>query len=258
MIRVGPDTGIPAYGLYRRSGQDLCQAVFVPGDEVFQGPAATLAGIHRRRGDHSPGRRRSPGPDQQFRGHLQTSRRPSDRRSPNWPYSRPGDHAGRRTGASDRGRGRPPRTHDRCRPGPRPACSPSSHPDLAALEISAAATGWDNAMFQELGETISVRLPRRATVAAVLLENEQRWLPTLAAGLPLAVPGAGADGGAGLRLSLALERTALAGRRSGGPGAAHGRPGAGARRLPARPAYPGAAGRAVQPQSQRDLADPIR
>ncbi len=60
------------------------------------------------------------------------------------------------------------------------------HPDLAALEISAAATGWDNAMFR-LGETISVRLPRRA-VAAVLLENEQRWLPTLAAGLPLPVP----------------------------------------------------------------------
>lgn len=41
MTRVGHDTGIPAYGLYRRSGQDLCDAVFVPGDGVFQGPAAT-------------------------------------------------------------------------------------------------------------------------------------------------------------------------------------------------------------------------
>lgn len=41
MVRVGPDTGIADYGLYRRSGQDLCDAVFVPGDGVFQGPAAT-------------------------------------------------------------------------------------------------------------------------------------------------------------------------------------------------------------------------
>lgn len=41
MVRAGPDTGIADYGLYRRSGQDLCDAVFVPGDGVFQGPAAT-------------------------------------------------------------------------------------------------------------------------------------------------------------------------------------------------------------------------
>lgn len=60
------------------------------------------------------------------------------------------------------------------------------HPDLAELEIAPAATGWDNAMFR-LGETMSVRLPRRA-IAAALLENEQRWLPTLAPGLPLPVP----------------------------------------------------------------------
>jgi hypothetical protein len=41
MTRVGPDTGIADYGLFHRSGQDLCDAVFVPGDGVFQGPAAT-------------------------------------------------------------------------------------------------------------------------------------------------------------------------------------------------------------------------
>jgi hypothetical protein len=41
MVRAGPDTGIADYGLYRRSRQDLCEAVFVPGDGVFQGPAAT-------------------------------------------------------------------------------------------------------------------------------------------------------------------------------------------------------------------------
>ena len=41
MIRAGPDTGIADYGLFRRRGQDLCDAVFVPGDGVFQGPAAT-------------------------------------------------------------------------------------------------------------------------------------------------------------------------------------------------------------------------
>ncbi|HEY5006948.1 MAG TPA: aminoglycoside phosphotransferase family protein [Caulobacteraceae bacterium] len=60
------------------------------------------------------------------------------------------------------------------------------HPDLAGLVIAPAATGWDNAMFR-LGETLSVRLPRRA-VAAALLENEQHWLPTLAPHLPLPVP----------------------------------------------------------------------
>lgn len=60
------------------------------------------------------------------------------------------------------------------------------HPDLADLPITQAASGWDNAMFR-LGETLSLRLPRRS-VAAALLENEQRWLPTLAAGLPVAVP----------------------------------------------------------------------
>jgi len=69
------------------------------------------------------------------------------------------------------------------------------HPDLAGLEIAALASGWDNAMFR-LGETLSVRLPRRA-IAAVLLENEQRWLPTLAGRLPLPVPAPLRVGGPG-------------------------------------------------------------
>jgi hypothetical protein len=41
MVRAGADTGIPDFGLYQRSGEDLCDAVFVPGDGIFEGPAAT-------------------------------------------------------------------------------------------------------------------------------------------------------------------------------------------------------------------------
>ncbi len=46
--------------------------------------------------------------------------------------------------------------------------------------------GWDNAMFR-LGPSLAVRVPRRASAAALLI-NEQRWLPTLAAHLPIPVP----------------------------------------------------------------------
>jgi len=60
------------------------------------------------------------------------------------------------------------------------------HPDLADLAIRPLAHGWDNAMFR-LGEALVLRLPRRA-VAAELIVTEQRWLPTLAAGLPVAAP----------------------------------------------------------------------
>jgi aminoglycoside phosphotransferase (APT) family kinase protein len=60
------------------------------------------------------------------------------------------------------------------------------HPDLSALPITEAASGWDNAMFR-LGEEMAARLPRRA-VAATLVENEQRWLPVLQGQLPLPVP----------------------------------------------------------------------
>jgi hypothetical protein len=41
MVRAGADTGISDYGLYRRSREDVCEAVFIPGDGVFEGPAAT-------------------------------------------------------------------------------------------------------------------------------------------------------------------------------------------------------------------------
>lgn len=59
-------------------------------------------------------------------------------------------------------------------------------PDLAALSIELVAEGWDNAVLR-LGDDLCVRLPRRAA-AVPLLEHEQRWLPQLAARLPLPVP----------------------------------------------------------------------
>jgi aminoglycoside phosphotransferase (APT) family kinase protein len=62
------------------------------------------------------------------------------------------------------------------------------HPDLADLTIRKTASGWDNEMFR-LGERLCVRLPRRAAAASLLL-NEQKWLPQLAARLPLLVPAA--------------------------------------------------------------------
>jgi aminoglycoside phosphotransferase (APT) family kinase protein len=60
------------------------------------------------------------------------------------------------------------------------------HPDLAELRLNRAESGWDNEMFR-LGDTLAVRLPRRM-LAVQLIEHEQRWLPTLAPRLPLAVP----------------------------------------------------------------------
>ncbi|NJR76748.1 MAG: phosphotransferase, partial [Scytonema sp. CRU_2_7] len=53
------------------------------------------------------------------------------------------------------------------------------HPDLAHLSIHPVDEGWDNAMFR-LGEELSIRVPRRQ-VAAHLIENEQTWLPQIAA-----------------------------------------------------------------------------
>src|SRR4051794_11592877 len=46
--------------------------------------------------------------------------------------------------------------------------------------------GWDNRTFR-LGEDLLVRLPSRASYAPQV-EKEQRWLPVLAARLPLAIP----------------------------------------------------------------------
>jgi len=62
----------------------------------------------------------------------------------------------------------------------------SQCPELAGLPLSKVATGWDNEMYR-LGDELAVRLPRR-DVAAPNLTNEQRWLPGLAAGLPIRVP----------------------------------------------------------------------
>ncbi|HVM08703.1 MAG TPA: aminoglycoside phosphotransferase family protein [Acidimicrobiales bacterium] len=59
-------------------------------------------------------------------------------------------------------------------------------PALAELSITPVAHGWDNVVFR-LGEALSIRLPRRSA-GAVLIEHEQRWLPELAARLPLPVP----------------------------------------------------------------------
>lgn len=60
------------------------------------------------------------------------------------------------------------------------------HPDLADLPIRPVAQGWDNVMFR-LGDDLALRLPRRA-VGAQLIATEQRWLPGLAATLPLPIP----------------------------------------------------------------------
>ena len=60
------------------------------------------------------------------------------------------------------------------------------HADLAELPIARGEAGWDNFMFR-LGSSLAVRMPRRE-LGARLIENEQRWLPTLAGGLPLPVP----------------------------------------------------------------------
>lgn len=60
------------------------------------------------------------------------------------------------------------------------------HPDLAELPVRKLANGWDNVVFR-LGEELAVRMPRREAGAAIL-RNEQRWLPVLAARLPLPVP----------------------------------------------------------------------
>jgi aminoglycoside phosphotransferase (APT) family kinase protein len=60
------------------------------------------------------------------------------------------------------------------------------HPDLADEEIEPVGSGWDNALFR-VGRRWVVRLPRRH-VAVPLLLNELRWLPVIAAWLPLPIP----------------------------------------------------------------------
>ena len=65
------------------------------------------------------------------------------------------------------------------------------HPDLAA-PVRLVANGWDNALFR-LGDDLAVRMPRREA-AVGLMRNEQRWLPELAAHLPVSVPAPVRDG----------------------------------------------------------------
>lgn len=60
------------------------------------------------------------------------------------------------------------------------------NPALAGLPIALLAHGWDNVTFR-LGSELVVRLPRRE-LAAGLIANEVRWLPSLAPRLPLPIP----------------------------------------------------------------------
>jgi aminoglycoside phosphotransferase (APT) family kinase protein len=60
------------------------------------------------------------------------------------------------------------------------------HPDLARLPVRFLASGWDNAMFR-VGDELLARMPRREYAAAIIA-HEQRWLPLLAARLPIQIP----------------------------------------------------------------------
>ncbi len=62
----------------------------------------------------------------------------------------------------------------------------AQHPDLAELPLVEVAAGWDNVIYR-LGDHLALRLPRRA-MGAALVEAEHRWLPELAARLPLPIP----------------------------------------------------------------------
>lgn len=59
------------------------------------------------------------------------------------------------------------------------------HP-LFAGQLRLVTHGWDNVIYR-LGERHAVRLPRRLAGAHLIL-NEQRWLPSIAARMPVAVP----------------------------------------------------------------------
>ena len=61
----------------------------------------------------------------------------------------------------------------------------AQHPDLGDQAIEFASEGWDSAVFR-LGADLAVRLPRRQ-ITADLVPNELRWLPILAAALPLPI-----------------------------------------------------------------------
>ena len=59
-------------------------------------------------------------------------------------------------------------------------------PHLADLPLIPVTNGWDNVIWR-LGDALALRITRRA-VSAGLHANEQRWLPVLAAHLPVPVP----------------------------------------------------------------------
>lgn len=61
----------------------------------------------------------------------------------------------------------------------------SQHPSLVG-PLRRVAHGWDNDVFR-LGDDLAVRLPRRASAAALIV-HEQQWLPMLADRLPVRVP----------------------------------------------------------------------
>jgi aminoglycoside phosphotransferase (APT) family kinase protein len=64
------------------------------------------------------------------------------------------------------------------------------HPDLARGVLTRVANGWDNVVFRLDGagdEPLTVRVPRRQ-LGADLVVNEHRWLPGLAARLPIPIP----------------------------------------------------------------------
>lgn len=62
----------------------------------------------------------------------------------------------------------------------------AQHPDLADRPLRVASRGWDNVTVR-IGDDLAARLPARAAAAPLIL-GEQRWMPTLAGLLPVAVP----------------------------------------------------------------------
>jgi aminoglycoside phosphotransferase (APT) family kinase protein len=60
------------------------------------------------------------------------------------------------------------------------------HPDLADLELKEVVGGWGNQMWR-LGDDLAVRMPRTHG-SPDDLRKEHRWLPDLAARLPLPIP----------------------------------------------------------------------
>ena len=135
----------------------------------------------------------------------------------------PGAVAARRSdGDPTRGGGR---RHDRARPC---ACSSSSTPTWPTCPCDPSTTGWDNVLLR-LGDRLAVRIPRRASAAA-LVEHEQRWLPLLAPRLRVPVPVPVRVGRPSATLPVAVERRPVVRRPH------RGRPPAAARRH--RPAVP--------------------